>query len=71
MFILNCSQLPDGVSWKMVEKYYGEGVLYDDAINFVLPDAYDEAIEMYTIRDRDDYTIALYKKLTELGIDWE
>ena len=30
---------------KMVEKYYGEGVLYDDAINFVLPDAYDEAIE--------------------------
>ncbi len=32
---------------------------------------YDEAIEMYTIRDRDDYTLALYKKLTELGIDWE
>ena len=32
---------------------------------------YDEVIEMYTIRDRDDYTIALYKKLTELGIDWE
>lgn len=32
---------------------------------------YDEAIEMYTIRDRDDYTYALYKKLTELGIDWE
>ena len=32
---------------------------------------YEEAIEMYTIRDRDDYTIALYKKLTELGINWE
>ncbi len=32
---------------------------------------YEEAIEMYTIRDRDDYTLALYKKLTELGIDWE
>lgn len=32
---------------------------------------YDEAIEMYTIRDRDDYTLTLYKKLTELGIDWE
>lgn len=32
---------------------------------------YEEAIKMYTIRDRDDYTIALYKKLTELGIDWE
>lgn len=32
---------------------------------------YEEAIKMYTIRDRDDYTIALYKKLTELGIKWE
>ena len=32
---------------------------------------YDEAIEKYMIRDRDDYTLALYKKLTELGIDWE
>lgn len=32
---------------------------------------YDEAIEMYSIRDRDDYTIALYKKLSDLGIDWE
>ncbi len=32
---------------------------------------YEEAIEMYTIRDRDDYTYALYKKLTDLGIDWE
>lgn len=33
--------------------------------------SYEEAIEMYEIRDRDDYTIALYKKLTELGIEWE
>ena len=32
---------------------------------------YEEAIEMYSIKDRDDYTIALYKKLNELGIDWE
>ena len=32
---------------------------------------YEEAIELYTIRYRDDYTIALYKKLTELGIEWE
>ena len=32
---------------------------------------YDEAIEMYTIRHRDDYTLALYKKLTELGIEWD
>ena len=32
---------------------------------------YEEAIDMYSHRDRDDYTIALYKKLTELGIEWE
>ena len=32
---------------------------------------YDEAIEMYKLRHRDDYTLALYKKLTELGIEWD
>ena len=32
---------------------------------------YEEAIEMYNLKDRDEYTIALYKKLSELGIDWE
>ena len=31
----------------------------------------EEALEMYKIRHRDDYTIAFYKKLTELGIEWE
>ncbi len=30
---------------KFIEKYYGEGVFYEDAINFVCPDAYDKAIE--------------------------
>ncbi len=30
---------------KMVERYYGEQVLYEDAINFVCPEAYDEAVE--------------------------
>lgn len=29
---------------KLIEAEYGESVFYDDAINFVLPDAYDEAI---------------------------
>ncbi len=29
---------------------------------------YEEAIEMYNIKDRDDYTIALYEKLKELGL---
>lgn len=32
---------------------------------------YEEALEMYKIRHRNDYTIALYKKLTELGIEWD
>ncbi len=30
---------------KMVERYYGEQVLYEDAINIVCPEAYDEAVE--------------------------
>lgn len=30
---------------KFIEKTYGEGVFYEDAINFVCPDAYDKAIE--------------------------
>jgi trigger factor len=29
----------------MVEKFYGEQVLYEDAINAVCPDAYDQAVE--------------------------
>ncbi len=30
---------------KLIEKYYGAEVFYEDAINIVLPDAYDKAIE--------------------------
>ncbi len=30
---------------KIVERYYGEGVFYEDAINIVCPDAYTEAVE--------------------------
>jgi len=29
----------------MVERYYGEQVLYEDAIDYVCPEAYDRAIE--------------------------
>jgi hypothetical protein len=32
---------------------------------------YEEALEMYKIRHRNDYTLALYKKLIELGIEWD
>ncbi|MCX7842046.1 MAG: trigger factor [Clostridia bacterium] len=34
---------------KMVERYYGEQALYEDAINFVCPEAYDEAVEKNNI----------------------
>lgn len=30
---------------KFIEKIYGEAIFYDDAINFVLPDAYDNAVK--------------------------
>lgn len=29
----------------MIEKYYGEEIFYDDAINFVLPEIYDAAVK--------------------------
>lgn len=29
---------------KMIEKMYGPAVFYEDAVNFVIPDAYDEAV---------------------------
>ncbi len=29
----------------VIEKFYGEAVLYDDAINYCCPDAYDEAVK--------------------------
>lgn len=33
------------VTKAIIEKYYTEAVFYDDAINYVLPDAYDEAVK--------------------------
>ena len=30
---------------RIIEKFYTEAIFYDDAINFVVPDAYDEAIQ--------------------------
>ena len=43
----------------MVEKMYGRGVLYDDALNFVLPDEYDKAVEELGLSpvDRPDVDI--------------
>ncbi len=33
------------VSRQMIEKYYSPSIFYDDAVNFVLPDAYEEALK--------------------------
>lgn len=30
---------------RIIEKYYTEAIFYDDAINFVIPEAYDKAVE--------------------------
>lgn len=30
---------------KMIEKMYGQAVFYEDAVNFVIPDAYDDAVK--------------------------
>lgn len=41
----------------IVEKYYGEGVLYEDAIEHVFPDAYQEAIDSLKLEPIDNPTI--------------
>lgn len=38
---------------KIVERYYGEEVLYEDAINIVCPEAYDEAVEQNNLQPVD------------------
>jgi len=37
----------------MVERYYGEQALYEDAINFVCPEAYDKAVDEHEIHPVD------------------
>ena len=38
---------------KIVESMYGEGILYDDAINLLFPDAYEAAVEEYGLKPVD------------------
>lgn len=38
---------------KIIEKYYGEAVFYEDAINYVCPDAYDEAVKEHNLNPVD------------------
>jgi trigger factor len=44
---------------KIIERYYGEAVFYEDAINEIFPDAYDEAVKETGIEpvDRPDVDI--------------
>lgn len=34
---------------KLIEKHYGEGIFYEDAINEVCPDAYEEAVKEHNL----------------------
>ena len=38
---------------KLIEKHYGEGIFYEDAINAVCPEAYEEAIEEHKLEPVD------------------
>lgn len=44
---------------RFIEKYYGESIFYEDAINFACPDAYDKAVEEHSLEpvDRPDIDI--------------
>jgi trigger factor len=44
---------------KIIERHYGEAVFYEDAINIVCPDAYDEAVKEHSLDpvDRPDIDI--------------
>lgn len=49
---------------KFIEKYYGEGIFYEDAINFACPEAYDKAIEENSLDpvDRPEIDIVSIKE---------
>ncbi|MDR0272174.1 MAG: trigger factor family protein, partial [Clostridiales bacterium] len=34
---------------KMIEQMYGKDIFYDDAVNYVLPEAYEEGLDKYDI----------------------
>ncbi|MGM9550830.1 MAG: trigger factor [Clostridia bacterium] len=44
-----------------IEKMYGEAIFYDDAINFVLPDAYDEAVKELNLDTVDQPEVDIVK----------
>lgn len=38
---------------KIIERHYGEAVFYEDAINIICPDAYDEAVKEHNLQPVD------------------
>lgn len=44
---------------KLIEKYYGEGVFYEDAINEVCPEAYNEAVKEHNLEPVDRPSIEI------------
>ena len=44
---------------KIIERHYGEAVFYEDAINIICPDAYDEAVKEHNLEpvDRPDIDV--------------
>lgn len=46
---------------KFIEKMYGEAIFYDDAINFVFPDAYDEAVKELNLDTIDQPEVDIVK----------
>ncbi len=55
---------------KIIEKHYGEGVFYEDALNIALPDAYTAAIEALDIEpvDRPDIDVLEFEKGADVVI---
>jgi len=53
---------------KLIEKYYGEGIFYEDAINEVCPDAYNQAIEEHNLEPVDRPTIDILEIESGKGI---
>lgn len=50
---------------QIIERYYGKEIFYEDAINIVLPDAYDKAIEENSIQPVDQPEIDLKGEISK------
>jgi len=53
---------------KLIEKQYGADIFYDDAINFVLPEAYEEAVKELELEVVDQPTIDIESVSVEEGV---